>query len=786
MLKNHVKIAWRNLIRNKGFSLLNILGLSIGLTVTALIVLWMNFEMGFDKFHANDERLYQVYNKYPLDGEIWTWNSTPKIMAKTIEKEYPEVERISRYFYDTPFLFSFEEKRIKAEGTAVDPDFLHIFSFPLAKGDVNQVLEGTNSLVLTETFAKKLFGDEDPIGKAVKIDNLDLLTVTGVLKDLPENTEFNFEYLVPWEYIVQKGWDDENWGNNSVATYVMLKKGVDYNAFSSKIKTLRARYDKETPDMETYLYPFSRGYLYGEFENGKESGGRIDIISMFGLIACIVLLIACINFMNLSTARSEKRAKEVGIRKVIGAKKGSLIRQFLGESLLLSLLSALIALLLVALTLPAFSDLIDKPLSLNLTRPAFWLMGLLLVLFTGILAGSYPALFLSAFKPAAVLKGTFQKVNSLITPRKVLVVLQFAVAIILITATIIVKQQVAKAQDRQLGYAKDKLVYTVMEGDMHKNYESIKRELLSSNAIASITKTMSPITESWSNHWNMEWKGKREDDKTLIYRLSSDGALVKTLNLELTLGRDMDLKKYPTDSTAVILNEAAVAHMGFKNPLGQIIKDNGANWTVIGVVKNFVFNSPFQKIEPVIIKGAKAWGQVIHIKFNDNSSMVQNLAEVKAIFQKFNPEYPFEYRFVDQMYAKKFEDQQKTETLASLFSLLTIFISCLGLFGLASYLAANRVKEIGVRKVLGATTISITSLLSKSFLKLVFIACVIATPITWYIMNRWLATFEFRVKVSLWYFITAGLLAMAIALLTVSYQAIKAALANPVKSLRTE
>ncbi len=786
MFKNYLKIAWRNLRRNKSFSLLNILGLSIGLSVTALIILWINYELDYDQFHVNKDRLYHVYNKYPIDGEIWTWNSTPKAMAGAIRNEYPDVERVSRYFYDTPFLFSYEEKNLKVTGTAVDPDFLHMFSFPLLKGNPNNVLEGANSVVITQGLAKRLFGNENPVGKAVKIDNTEVLTVTGILEDLPQNSEFHFEFLVSWEYLVQKGWDDKNWSNNSVSTYVMLKEGIAYEAFSSKIKTLRKSHDKESPDMVTYLYPFLREHLYGEFENGIERGGKIESIRMFGFIAGIILLIACINFMNLSTARSEKRAKEVGVRKVVGARKNALIGQFIGESIMLSLISAILALGIIVLALPAFGELINISLSLYFTSSGFWIAGLCLVIFTGIVAGSYPAFYLSAFKPVAVLKGTFQKVNALITPRKILVVLQFTVAIILITATIIAKKQINNAQDRQLGYAKNNLIYTVMEGDMDKNYSLIKTELLNSGLVHSISKNMSPITQNWSNSWNMEWIGKNPDDKTLLYRFSADEAVIATLGLELVMGRDMDLKKYPTDSTAMLLNETAVSHMGFKDPIGQIVKDNNVDWKVIGVVKDFVFKSPFQKIEPLLIEGAMAWNQVIHIKFKENSPMAENIAMAEKVLKKYNPKYPFEYEFIDQEYARKFEDQQRTETLASLFSLLTIIISCLGLFGLASYMAANRIKEIGVRKVLGASVPNITALLSKSFLTLVGISLFIAIPISWYVMKQWLQDFAYRIELSWWIFALSGLLALTIAFVTVSYQAVKAARSNPVHSLRAE
>lgn len=786
MLKNYLKIAWRNLIRNKSFSLLNIVGLSIGLAVTALILIWINFEVGIDQFHENNDRIYQVYNKAPVDGEIWTWNSTPKVMASVIEKDYPEVEAVSRFYYDTPLLFAKGNKRIKSTGTIVDPDFLKIFSFPLLEGTVETVLEGVNSVVVTEAFAAKMFGNEPAVGKIVKVDNADSFMVTGILEDLPENTDFNFEFLIPWKYLEQKGNDDKNWGNNSVATFVMLKEGTDYGAFSGKIESLRKRYDKESPDMVTYLYPWSRTWLYSEFENGKEIGGRIDLIRMFGIIAAIILIIACINFMNLSTARSEKRAKEVGIRKTVGAKKGALIAQFLGESILISFLAAAIALIIVLISLSSFSTFIEKPLSLDLTNIRFWLAALGVILFTGVLAGSYPALYLSGFEASRVLKGTFKKMDTPITPRKVLVVFQFTVAIILISATMIVGQQLRKVEDRQTGYAKNNLVYTIMEGDTEKNYTLIKEELLASGTAASVTKTGSPITQTWSNSWGFQWKGKDEDNKTLVHRFPADDAIATTMGVEMVVGRDFDLKRFPTDSTAAIINESAAELMKFEDPIGQIVRDNGIDWHVIGVVKDFVMNSPFQKVEPMVIEGAKAYFNVIHIKFDEEAQTAESIAKTEAIFRKYNPEYPFNYEFVDQAYAKKFNDEKRTGKLVSMFTLLTIFISCLGLFGLASYMAENRIREIGIRKVLGASIMSITTLLSIDFLKLILVALALAIPTSWYFMSGWLESFAYRVDMSWLTFALAGFLALGIALATISYQAIRAASANPIKSLRTE
>lgn len=786
MLKNYLKIAWRNLVRNKSFSLLNIVGLSIGLAVTALILIWINFEMGVDQFHKNKNRIYEVYNQYPVDGEIWTWNSTPKIMAPTIKKDYPEVESISRYNYDDTFLFSVGDKRMKSTGTIVDPDFLNIFSFPLIEGNIESVLEGVNSVVITETFAKKMFGNDPAVGKVVKVNNADTFKVTGILKDLPNNTGFNFEFLIPWAYAKQLGWDDKHWGNNSIATYVLLKEGTDYTAFSKKIKTLRERYDKKSPDMITYLYPWSRYWLYSEFEDGKEVGGEIVTIRMFGFIAAIILLIACINFMNLSTARSEKRSKEVGVRKVVGARKGALIGQFLGESILISTIAAVLALLLVVLALPFFGELVERPLALDLTNERFWLFAFLIVVLTGILAGSYPALYLSGFKPSAVLKGTFKKFSTPVTPRKVMVVLQFSAAIILITASIIVTQQLQKVQNRQSGYTKANLIYAIVEGDISKNYTLIKNELLASGTAESVTKTNSPITQGWSNSWGFQWKGKDEDNKTLIQRFNADDAIAKTIGMEIIAGRDFDLDKYPTDSTAAIVNESAVKLMKFEEAIGQTIKDNGIEWHVVGVVKDFILNSPFQKIDPMVIEGAMNANNIIHIKLDPKVGTSESLSKVEAIFNKYNPEYPFNYEFVDQEYAKKFNHEQKTGQMVNLFTLLTIFISCLGLFGLASYMAENRIKEIGIRKVLGASVQSITTLLSTDFLKLVLISIALAIPVSWYFMSKWLEDFAYRITISWWTFALAGILALTIAFLTVGYQAIKAAIANPIKSLRTE
>lgn len=786
MFINFFKIAWRNLLRNKSFSFINISGLAIGMAAAILILLWIQHEISYDNFHAKKDRLYQVWNRYTNDGNTGCWNNTPKPMGLAISEDYPEVEKTARVNFLPPVKIASGDKQFYGRGRIVDSSFLEMFTFPVVKGNATTSLHDVSSIVLTEKLAQSIFGDEDPIGKILKLDNTDNFKVSAVVKAPPSNSQFEFEFLVPWSYMRMKGWDDTFWGNNSIATYVLLKENSSLASIEPKIKTLRKKYDKDDPRIETFLYPMSRWRLYGSFDNGKESGGRIEIVHLFGIIAALILIIACINFMNLSTARSEKRAKEVGIRKVVGAQKKSLVVQFLGESILLALIAGVIALVIMQLALPAFNKLVDKKLFVDFGSPVFWLAGLAFVLVTGILAGSYPAGFLSSFKPVSVLKGSLKAPNALVTPRKLLVIAQFSFAIMLIVAAIIVRQQIQKAQDRQAGYEKDNLVYHFTEGESAKNYMLIKNELLSSGTAVSVTMTSAPVTEGWSNTWGLEWKGKDQKDRTTINRFCADDAVAKTLGLQLVAGRDFDLQNFPTDSNAAILNESAVKHMGFKEPLGQVIKDMGEDWHVVGVIKDFIINSPYHPLEPMFIAGAKGWFNVIHIKLNGKNPTEKNIASLKTIFKKYNPEYDINYRFADEEYAKKFSDEKRTGTLATLFSLLTIVISCLGLFGLSIYMAENRIKEIGVRKVLGASTGNITILLSKDFLKLVLIAFVIAFPVAYWAMHTWLQNFPYRVSIQWWVFALAGLSAIAIALFTVSFQAIKAAIANPVKSLRTE
>jgi putative ABC transport system permease protein len=786
MIKNFFKIAFRNLLRSKGFSFINILGLAVGMASAVLIILWIQYEVNYDQFHEKKDRIYEAWNKETFSGKLQCWNTTPKVFARTVEQEFPEVEQVTRVNWPSSYLFSIGEKRLTLSGNIVDSNFLNVFSFPLLKGNANTVLKDMYSIVLTEKLAKKLFGDEEAMGKNIKIDDKDNFTVTGILKDIPYNTRFKFEYLLPWSYLAKRGGDDSSWGNNSTRNYVLLKPNATLASLAPKLKFIKRRHAADEKTNEMFLYPISRWRLYSSFTNGKEDGGLIDFVKMFAVIAVFILLIACINFMNLSTARSEKRAKEVGIRKVVGANKSSLVGQFLGESILISLVAGIFALLIVQLSLPSFGELTDKKLFIDYGNIFFWLVFIGFILFTGIIAGSYPAFYLSAFQPVKVLKGTFLKAEKIITPRKILVVLQFTFAIILIICTAIVKEQIEHAQNRETGYNKNNLAYHFLTGDLEKNYPLVKNELLSQGIATSVTKTSAPLTQGWSDTWGVEWKGKAPDDKTDFDIFNADEDLVKTAGMQLVSGRDFNLKEFPTDSLGMIVNESAAKAMGFKDPIGQLIKNNDQEWHVVGMIKDFILQSPFYPTKPMVIQGSKGWFNVIHFKLNDAKSTAENLKKAEIVFKKYNPQYPFEYKFIDAEYTAKFKSEERTGTLAALFAGLTIFISCLGLFGLATYMAENRVKEIGIRKVLGASVAGVAALLSKDFLKLVMLSFLIACPVAWWMMHQWLLDYPYHINIQWYVFAIAGLLSFLISVATVSFQAIKAAIANPVKSLRTE
>ncbi len=640
-------------------------------------------------------------------------------------------------------------------------------------------------MILTESFAKKMFGSEEAFGKVIRIDSNANFTITGIIKDPPKNSRFEFEYLIPMDYRKKINWDIPKWNDYGVETYVLLKPGVTEQQANTLFRDILKTNAPELTN-ELFVHPMRKWFLYSRFEDGKIAGGNIEMVRLFGLIGAFILLIACINYMNLSTAKSEKRAREVGIRKVVGAKKGSLVSQFLGESIFMAFLAGAVALVIAELSIDIFNELVYSTLVIPYNDVRFWLFGIGFVLFTGIVAGSYPALYLSSHKPITVLKGLAKAVNTLVTPRKILVVFQFTFAIVFIVCTIVIYRQIRLGQTRDVGYDMNNLAYVFLRGDIPKHYAHVKNELYNSGAIESVTRTNSPISFFWTSDGTFEWPGKDPNLKPSIATLHSDDDFAKTMGIEIIAGRDLQPSIYPTDTTAVLLNESAVKMMGLENPVGQFLKNSQGNWQVVGIVKDFAAGSPYHPTGPVIVEGPKNWFGTLTFRLNKNRATADNLAKISAILKKYNPDYPSGFVFADEDYDRKFQADQHLGKLAALFAGLAIFISCLGLYALAAYMAANRIKEIGVRKVLGASVISITTLLSSDFLKLVLVSFVIASPIAWWIMHSWLENFPYRVNISWWIFALTGLISLLIASLTVSYQAIKTALANPVNSLRNE
>ncbi|WP_447642091.1 MULTISPECIES: ABC transporter permease [Chitinophagaceae] len=788
MFKNYFKTAIRSLLRNKGYSLLNIMGLAIGMASTILILLWVINETSTDRFYSKIDRLYSMNNRDNFSGQLQAWSSTPKVLGPTIKQDYPEVEDMTREG-NTSFLFTVGETKISEAGSYVDSTFFNLFDFPLISGNPKTALTGVNKIVLTESFSKRLFGNENSVGKTIKIDSTDVFMVSAVMKDLPANTNYRFKYLMPWSYRKKLNDDDQYWGNNSVRTYILLKQGANIQTFNQKVRDITINHTKgqDNATTQVFAFPVRDKYLYNKSDNGRYIAGRLVMVRLFSVIAGFILLIACINFMNLSTARSEKRAKEVGVRKVVGARKGTLILQFILESIIISLVAFLIALLIVAIALPFFNNLVGKKLVLPIDNLGFWGLAILFVVLTGFLAGSYPAFFLSSFSPVKVLKGTFRKANNKINPRSILVVTQFTFAIVLIICTLIVSRQIHYVQSRDRGYNQDALVFSYMSGDIPKHYLSLRQDLMSSGAVTSVSESMSPITQRYSDGWGYSWPGSQpEDGKLDFVRFSTDAQFAKTIGVKMVQGRDIDIYQYPTDSASVLLTETAVKMMRLSNPVGVSIKGDGEDWRVVGVVKDFVIESPTDKVAPMMIFGPHSWFTTIHYRLNAVRSVSDNLKTIEAVFKKYNPNFPFEYNFADAEYAVKFADINRVSKLTTLFSALTIFISCLGLFGLAAYMAEVRTKEIGVRKVLGASVTSITGLLSKDFLKLVLIALIVATPIAWYASHRWLQNYDYRIAMPIWAFVLAGILSIVIAVLTVGFLSLRAARANPTKSLRSE
>ncbi|MCU0392401.1 MAG: ABC transporter permease [Thermoflexibacter sp.] len=792
MFKNYLKIAFRNLLKNKVFSFINIAGLSIGMAVAMLIGLWIWDELSFDKYHQNYDRLAQVWQFQTFNGRIGSQTAMPVPVGAELRNKYPDFKYVAMSSWNYDHIIAFEDKKFIKAGNYTEPDFPEMMTLKMLKGTRNGLKE-VNSIMLAKSVADALFGDKDPINQIVKVDNKNSVKVTGVYEDLPYNTELrDVKLIMPWSlYLANENWvkrSETQWDNNSFQIYAQLHEGADFKQVSEKIKDIKKVNDKNTiPFNPTlFLHPMRDWHLYSEFKDGVQEGGRIQFVWLFGMIGAFVLLLACINFMNLSTARSEKRAKEVGIRKTVGSVRSQLIGQFLSESLLVVIFAFILSLLLVQISLFWFNEVADKKMSILWGSPIFWLMSLGFILITGFVAGSYPAFYLSSFNPVKVLKGTFKAGRFAALPRKVLVVLQFTVSVTLIIGTVIVFRQIQHAKNRPIGYSREGLIVMNMNTpDLYGHYEAIRNDLLTSGGAENMCESSSAVTGVWSTQIGYSWQGMPPDLNPLFGTIAVTHDYGKTVGWQFLEGRDFS-KDYSTDTLSMVLNESAAKFIGFKNPIGEIIKKDDKEYKVIGVIKDMVMQSPYEPIQPTIFFLNYDWANMIFVKLNPQLSASEGLARVEKVFQKHNPASPFDYKFIDMEYAAKFSGEERIGKLSSFFAGLAIFISCLGLFGLASFVAEQRTKEIGVRKVLGANILQLWTLLSKDFVLLVIISFLIATPTAYYFMQNWLQQYNYRSEIAWWIFAFSGGGALLMTLLTVSYQAIKAARLNPVKSLRFE
>ncbi|WP_221622329.1 ABC transporter permease [Larkinella rosea] len=793
MISNYFKIARRNLIRNKAFSGLNIAGLALGMACSLLIMLWVQDERSVDGFHANGNRLYQVYERSSYDGKVEAGYMTQGLLADELKRVIPEIEYASGYEGNHLYRSTFEvgEKINKVEGTYAGADFFRMFSYPLVQGTPETALNTPIGVAISRKVAEQFFGNpEKAIGKAIRYENREDLIVTAVFENVPANSSQQFDFLRSWNAYVKENQWVTNWSNTSPHTLVQLRPTADPARVEAKIKDFIYRYKQKDQGslVELALQSYPEKYLHSTFKNGQIDGGRIEYVRLFSFVAVFILLIACINFMNLATARSTKRAKEVGVRKVVGAVRTALMGQFLGEALLLTFCSILIAVALVAVLLPAFNSLTGKQLFLPFGQPVFWASLLGLLTLTGFVAGSYPALFMSSLSPIRVLKGSLKFSGGATFFRKSLVVFQFSLSIILIVGMIVMYRQMQFVQTKNLGYDRENLVYIPIEGDLVQKYNLFKEEASRMPGIRAVSRMRNSPTVNDHGVSDIGWSGK---DPNLWVSFSDELVgfdFVKTMNLKLKEGRDFS-REFGADTVSYsgfLLNETALKKIGYQHPIGQPLWWGGRQGTIIGIVKDFHFNSMHEAIQPLVIRldEKKPYGTIL--VRTEAGKTREALAGLEKISKELNPNFPFTYQFSDQEYAKLYKSEQVVSQLANSFAVLAIFISCLGLFGLAAFTAEQRTKEIGVRKALGASVASVVTLLSQDFLKLVLIAILIASPLSWYAMTRWLDGFAYKIDIGWWVFALAGFLAIAIALLTVSFQSIKAALVNPVKSLKSE
>ena len=799
MFKNYLKIAWRNLTKNKGYTIINVGGLALGMAVALIIGLWINDELSHNSYFSNKDQIAQVYQSQTNNGETGTGPAIPRPLETAFRDGYMDnFKHLVMSSWTTSQYLKYKETTISREGNFIQREAPEMLDLKILKGEKDGIRE-INSIMLSQSTADAIFGTEDPIGKTLEVNSQYDMMVTAVFEDIPFNTSFNdTHFLMPWDkYVSINEWvknAEDHWGNNSFQMFVQIADNTSMEAVTDKIKNVKKELNENTAEYnpQLQLLPMEDWHLRSTFENGEQAGGRIKYVWLFGIIGAFVLLLACINFMNLSTARSEKRAKEVGIRKSIGSQRGQLINQFLGESFIVVLFAFFIAVVIVVLSLNGFNDLARKKIEFPWLSLGFWAASLVFILFTALLAGSYPALYLSSFRPVDVLKGTFKSGKYSGLPRKILVVVQFTVSVAFIIGTVIVMQQINHAKNRPIGYDNEGLVQVpTMSEDFTGKFELMREEFINSGAVTEMSTSSAPTTRIWSNRSGFDWEGKPEGFQEDLAWTEVSPEYAKSLNLKIVEGRDFS-REFASDSTAVLLNETAVKYMGLQNPIGKFITDTDTEdpfepMKIIGVVQDMIAQSPYEPVKQgMYVFDRYGNGSYYNIRLNPNQSASQNIAIIERVFKEHFPSIPFQYDFVDEEYAEKFASEERIGRLSGIFTALAILISCLGLFGLTSFVAEQRTKEIGVRKVLGASVFNVWNMLSKDFLKLVIISCFIAVPIAYYVMNGWLQEYPYRVILKWWIFALAMIGALAVTVITVSFQAIRAAKSNPARSLRTE
>ncbi|RPE09969.1 FtsX-like permease family protein [Chitinophaga lutea] len=788
MLKNYFKVIWRSLKKDRQSSFLNLIGLSTGLACALFIYLWVMDELRVDKFNTKDSQIFKVMeHRIKADG-IWTAPSTSGPMAEAMKADMPEVVYAITEGSAADVTLTVQQQDVKASGKYTGKDFFNIFSYQLLQGTPDQVLAGSNSIVLSDVLALKLFNTtENLIGKTVEFGHKDQYTVSGVYKSPPPNATEQFDFLLPISILFETRENIRSWGNTGPRTVVLLKEGTDVAQFNKKLAgfvTLKT--NGETKHRTPFLKPYAENYLYGTYENGVNTGGRISYVKLFGIIAIFILIIAAINFMNLSTAKAARRMKEIGIKKVAGASRGSLMLQYMGESVLMTFIALIAAVVLVALLLPAFNDITGKQLVLSLD-PAMILSFLLITLFTGLIAGSYPALYLSGFKPITVLKGRLVSSAGELWIRKGLVVFQFTISAVLIVSVMVVYRQVEYVQNKNLGYDRDNILSFRREGKLQASQDHLESFIREVKALPGV-KNASYIAHNMAGHNSgtsgVEWTGKNPEDRTEFENVAVSYDMLETMDFKLKEGRTFS-RNFASDSNAIIFNEAGIKFMGMKDPLGKQVKLWGETREIIGVVKDFHFESLHEDVKPLFFRLNPGATYSVAIKIMPGKEQ-ETIAGLETLYRQFNPGFPLAYKFLDEDYQQMYTAEKRIGVLSRYFAGLAILISCLGLFGLAAYTAQRRQKEIGVRKVVGATTGNVVVMLSRDFLKLVLIAILIAFPLAWWASHQWLQGFAYHITPNAGMFVIAGFATLVITCLTISYQAIKAAMANPAISLKAE